>query len=92
MSQKLSREELVDLVETIVTMYDKNTKKKLTEKEHVALVVKFKKSIRHPGGSDLIFYPELVGLPPNPTINEIVELAMQGASSGKKDTEWEKEF
>lgn len=81
MSQKLSREELVDLVETIINMYDKKTKKELTEEEHVALVVKFKKGINHPKGSDLIFYPELVGLPPDATVDEIVDLAMKGVDS-----------
>lgn len=74
----MTREELVDLVETIITVYDKKTKKSLTEKEHIALVVKFKKSINHPGGTDLIYYPELVGLPPEPTVEEIVDLAIKG--------------
>lgn len=78
MSQKLSREDLVDLVDSIINVYDKKTKKELTEKEHVALVVKFRKGINHPGGSDLIYYPELVGLPKNPTIEEIVDLALKG--------------
>ena len=81
MSQKLSREELIDLVETIINVYDKNTKRDLTEEEHVALVVKFRKGINHSGGSDLIYYPELVGLPKNPTVEEIVELAMKGIST-----------
>ena len=78
MSQEMTRQELIDLVETIRTMYDKNTQKELSEKEHVALVVKFEQSIKHPGGSDLIFYPELVGLSPKPTVDEIVDLAMKG--------------
>lgn len=80
MSQILSREELVDLVETIMTVHDKKTGKLLTEEEHTKLVVKFKKSINHPGGSDLIYYPELVGLPPEPTVDEIVDLAIKGVS------------
>ena len=78
MSQILSREELVDLVETIMTVHDKKTGKLLTEEEHTKLVVKFKKN--HPGGSDLIYYPELVGLPPEPTVDEIVDLAIKGVS------------
>lgn len=78
MDQKLSREDLVDLVDSIINIYDKKHKRELTEEEHVALVVKFIKGINHPGGSDLIFYPELVGLPQNPTIEEIVDLAMKG--------------
>mgnify|MGYP003296290448 CR=1 FL=1 len=76
--EKMTREELFDLVETIITMYDKKTEKKLTEKEHIELVVKFKRSINHPGGTDLIYYPELVGLSSDPTIDEIVDLAMKG--------------
>lgn len=39
---------------------------------------KFKKGINHPGGSDLIFYPKLVGLSNEPTVDEIVDLAMKG--------------
>lgn len=80
MSRKLSREELVDLVETIINMQDKDTKKDLTEREHVALVVKFKNSINHPGGSGLIYYPEDYGLSSNPTVDQIVDLAMKGIS------------
>lgn len=73
----LSREELVDLVEEIMTIRDKNTGKILSEEEHHALVIKFKRSIKHPGGTDLIYYPELVGLPKEPTVDEIVDLAMK---------------
>ncbi|MDE6620187.1 MAG: bacteriocin immunity protein [Lachnospiraceae bacterium] len=80
MEQKLSREELVDLVETIMSVHDKKTGRLLSEEEHCALVVKFKKGINHPGGSDLIYYPELVGLPDEPTVDEIVDLAMKGVS------------
>lgn len=83
MEQKLSREELVDLVETIISIHDKKTGRLLTEEEHCRLVVKFKKGINHPGGSDLIYYPELVGLPDRPTVDEIVDLAMKGISSEK---------
>lgn len=83
MKQKLSREELVDLVETIISVHDKKTGRLLTEEEHCALVAKFKKGITHPGGSDLIYYPELVGLPPEPTVDKIVDLAMKGISPEK---------
>ena len=76
--QKMSREELIDLTEALMTMYNKTTKRLLTEKEQDALAVKFDKSINHPGGTDLIFYPELVGLPDNASVYEIVDLAMQG--------------
>lgn len=84
MAEKLSREELVDLVETIMTVRDKNTNKLLSEEEHPALVIKFKKSINHLGGTDLIYYPELVGLPPEPTVDEIVDLAIKGVSPEKE--------
>lgn len=49
MEQKMSREELIDLTETLMTMYNKTTKRLLTEKEQDALAVKFDKSINHPG-------------------------------------------
>lgn len=78
MSEKMSKEELMYLVETIMTMYDKKNEKKINAYEQDALVIKFMKSIKHPGGSDLIFYPELVGLPPEPSVEEIVDLAMKG--------------
>lgn len=77
MSQNMTREELVDLVESIMTVRDKKTGKVLSEKEHVALLAKFKESIKHPRGTDLIYYPELVGLPPTPTVDQIVDLAMK---------------
>lgn len=81
MEQKFSREELIDLVETIMSVHDKKTGRSLTEEEHCALIKKFKKGIAHPGGSDLIYYPELVGLPREATVEEIVDLAIKGISS-----------
>lgn len=77
MSPKLPRAELADLVETIIAVRHKKTGKHLTEEEHHALVLKFEENINHAGGSDLIYYPELVGLPPEPTVDEIVDLAMK---------------
>ncbi len=77
MSQKMSREELIDLTEAIMTMYNKNTKRFLEADEQDALVVKFLENINHPAGTDLIFYPELAGLPSNPSVYEIVDLAMK---------------
>lgn len=50
----------------------------ISNEEIHALVLKFEKSINHSGGSDLLFYPELVGLPSNATVDEIVDLAMKG--------------
>ena len=84
MSQSMTREELVDLVETIMTMRDKNTGKLLSEEEHHALVIKFKTNINHPKGTDLIYYPELVGLPKEPTVDEIVDLAIKDISPEKE--------
>lgn len=78
MSQDMTREELAELVEIIMTVRDKKTNRVLSEEEHHALVMKFKRSIKHPGGTDLIYYPQLVGLPPEPTVDEIVDLAMKG--------------
>lgn len=78
MSQDMTREELIELVETITTMRDRKTNRLLSEEEHHALVIKFKRNIKHPGGTDLIYYPQLVGLPPEPTVDEIVDLAMKG--------------
>ena len=78
MSQDMTREELIELVETIMTVRDRKTNRVLSEEEHHALVMKFKRSIKHPGGTDLIYYPQLVGLPPEPTADEIVDLAMKG--------------
>ena len=69
---------MTDLVETITTMRNKSTNELLSEKEIHALVLKFERSINHPGGSDLLFYPELVGLPGNATVDEIVDLARKG--------------
>lgn len=80
MPQKLSRDELIALIKTIQTVRDQETGRRLTEKEHCALVVKFKKSILHPGGSDLIYYPKLAGLPREPTAEEIADLALRGGS------------
>ena len=78
MCKKMSREELIDLVETIITMYDKKNQKELDAYEQDALVIKFEDNINHPGGSDLIFYPELVGLPDEASVEEIVDFAMKG--------------
>ena len=85
MSKKMSREELIDLTEAVMTMYDKNTKRMLEADEQDALAVKFIENINHPGGTDLIFYPELVGLPSNPSVYKIVDLAMKGIPEEEKN-------
>ena len=72
----------MDLVQSIISLHDKNGHK-LTEEEHHELVIKFKRGIKHPGGTDLIYYPELVGLPAHATVDEIVDLALKGISSEK---------
>ena len=46
MKQKMSREELIDLTEALMTFYDKTTKRMLTDKEQDALAVKFDESIK----------------------------------------------
>ena len=78
MAGKMSREELVDLVKEIMTIREKGTGRKLSEKEHHSKVVQFQENIDHPGGSDLIYYPDMVGLPENATAEEIVDLALKG--------------
>ncbi|MDE7193643.1 MAG: bacteriocin immunity protein [Oscillospiraceae bacterium] len=81
---KLTREELVELVESIMTVRDKKTGRQLSEQEHCDLINKFRQSIDHPGGSDLIYYPQLIaefaGLNREPTVDEIVDLAIKGVS------------
>ncbi len=78
MAEKMERDDLVNLVKEIISVTENGTNRVFTEEEHHALVLKFKKNINHPGGSDLIYYPELVGLPPEPTVDEIVDLAIKG--------------
>lgn len=79
----ISREELTELVKSIMTIRDKDGRL-LSEEEHCELVKKFIRSINHPSGSDLIYYPQLVAefaeLNREPTVEEIVELAIKGAS------------
>ena len=80
----ITKEELVKLIKSIMTLRDSKTGKKLTEQEHLDLVNKFKASIKHSGGSDLIYYPELIeefkGLGREPTAEEIAEAALKGNS------------
>lgn len=74
---QLSRPDLIDLVETIISMHDKDSGRLLSEEELDELVKLFEAAISHPAGSDLIFYPELAGLPENPTTEEIVDAALE---------------
>ena len=50
------------------------------EEERCALAVKFQNSIRRPGGGDPICCLELAGLPREPDLEEIVDLALRGIS------------
>lgn len=73
----MTREEMIALVKMIMTVRDQDGNR-LSEEEHHGLVMKFVKNSKHPGGTDLIYYPQLVGLPPEPTAEEIVDLAIKG--------------
>lgn len=73
----MNREELLNLVKIIMAAgEDENTGKRYTESEVDKLVVLFEKSIPNKNGSDLIFYPDLCGLPEEATAEEIVEAAL----------------
>ena len=54
------------------------TNKVLSEKEYHELVLKFKRSLKNLGDSDLIYYLELVGLPKESTAEEVADLTMKG--------------
>ena len=72
MAQKLTRDEMLSLVERIFRAEG-------TEAEADADVELFIANCRHPSGSDLIFWPDLVPeYPPGhePTALEVVALAM----------------
>ena len=73
----MSRDELLKLVKGIVTMTEEETGRKYTEKEIDRTVQIFSRNIVSALGSDLIFYPDDCGLPANPTIEEIVDRALQ---------------
>ena len=66
-----------ELIESIMSVR-KKTNKVLTEKEYHELVLKFKRSLKNLGGSDLIYYLELVGLPKESTAEEVADLTMKG--------------
>lgn len=74
---KMSGEELIKLVKIISNAgFDVDTGKKYNEKEIDRLVEIFEENIPHPGGSDLIFYPDLCGLPNDASPEEIVDAAL----------------
>lgn len=73
----MSKEDLLKLLKIITNAgYDEETGKKYSEKEIDRLVEIFEENIPHPGGSDLIFYPELCGLKIDASPEEIVECAL----------------
>lgn len=78
--QPLSREEMVSLVCRICQAEG-------TEGEADADIELFLANCNHPSGSDLIFWPELVDDFPSgcePTVAEIVDLAMYGSTDASK--------
>ncbi len=76
---ELPRQELVELVETLLR--DKKGEEALPDDKFLDVADKFEKNINHPGGLDLIYSPQSFGLPPEPTADEIVELAMKGTTT-----------
>ena len=75
MENKISREALVKIVEQICSFRDENGNK-LSEQAHFELIKIFEKSIKHTGGTDIIYYPDLVGFKDNATAEEIVAFAL----------------
>lgn len=74
---KMSREELLKLVRIISNAgLDEETGKKYNEKEIDRLVEIFEENIPHPGGSDLLFYPELCGLPNDVSPEKMLDVAL----------------
>jgi hypothetical protein len=69
MADKLSKEQLVGLVERIINAEG-------TEKEINEWVELFACSVPDPEASDLIFWPSTRGLGSNPSAEEIVEKAL----------------
>lgn len=77
MNNKLSREELVELVEIIMNAgEDEKTGKTYTEDEVDRMIEIFEENILSPQGSDLIFYPHLCGLKIDASAEEIVDAGL----------------
>jgi len=82
--KKMSKEELLKLVKIISNAgLDEDTGKKYSEKEIDRLVEVFEENISHPGGADLIFYPELCGLSNDVSPEEIVCVALNYKEENK---------
>lgn len=74
----MEREELIDLVRVLCEGgYDEKNNKQYSEKEFERLVELFEKNIPNECGADLIFYPKLCGLSSEPTVEEIVDKALE---------------
>lgn len=77
MNNKLSREELIDLVKIIMNAgVDSRTGKEYTDSEINKMVEIFKNNISYPHGSDLIFYPHFCGLKIDASAEEIVDAGL----------------
>lgn len=77
MNNKLSREELIDLVNIIMNSgVDSKTGKEYTDSEVIRMVQIFESNITSPDGSDLIFYPDLCGLNIDASAEEIVDAGL----------------
>lgn len=68
--QPLTREELLSLVESILT------KPAESEAKSILRVIAFQYNCQHPAGSDLLFYPDAVFGTPEPTAEMIVDAAL----------------
>lgn len=73
----MEREDLIGLVTIIMNGgIDKNTNTHYSEIEVDRMVDAFEKNIPCEFGSDLIFYPNLCGLPDNMSAEQIVDFAL----------------
>lgn len=80
---QLTRDEMLSLVDRIFFAAG-------TEAQANADVKLFIANCRHPSGSDLIFWPDQVpefGADHEPTVEEVVDLAMRGGMRGEAPTE-----
>lgn len=68
--QPLLREELLTLVESILTAPAESEAKSMLR------VIAFQYNCKHPAGSDLLFYPDAVFGTPEPTAEMIVDAAL----------------
>ncbi|EMO2017766.1 bacteriocin immunity protein [Pseudomonas aeruginosa] len=57
MKSKISEYTEKEFLEFVKDIYTNNKKKFPTEESHIQAVLEFKKLTEHPGGSDLLYYP-----------------------------------